>query len=655
MHNMAVVSSGPHISDGLLSGESQSQNVDLQNLLPLLEPARLEVPRVAQTGRVHQDIDASQPGPNLLKARTDGAFVAKVYDHGVQRVGLSGVRGIALGERLETGSSSSPGHHSSALLVQPASDGRPDSARCPGHERNPPPQRRTLEICHWASLTRSGSDSNRRNWFTSYGHRAVTWISAESPLGGPVERLSHLKGVARPLEQVEGMSALPPLSDKLIEKLDVPGPRYTSYPTVPEWRSDYGPQELEEALQAASAEPEEPLGLYVHIPFCEERCSFCGCNVVVTRSAEKAERYLDYIEREMDLAVPHLGQRRTIRQLHWGGGTPTFLTEAQIRRLFGMIESRFEIAEDAEVALEVDPKVTTFEQIDLLGQLGFNRMSMGVQDFDPSVQDAINRVQTFEETQEVVRRARAAGFRGINFDLIYGLPRQTLESWERTISKINELRPDRLAIYGFAFLPELRPHQKRLPVADIPEGSTKHALFRLAWERLTLAGYEPIGLDHFALPQDELSRAAKERRLGRNFQGYTVRAARDTVAFGLTAISDVAGHLAQNFPQMKKYEAALEEGRLPTMRGIERSRDDKERGQIITELMCNSWVDLGPNAETHYGDELAQLRELAELGLVEVRAPEVELTPLGRFFVRNVAMVFDAYLEGNRHRFSRTV
>ncbi len=452
-----------------------------------------------------------------------------------------------------------------------------------------------------------------------------------------------------------GMPVLPALSDQLIQQLDVPGPRYTSYPTVPEWRSDYGPDDFISALKTASLTPDEPLALYVHVPFCAERCSFCGCNVVVTRSSEKADRYLDDLEREMNLVTPHLGDRRGVRQMHWGGGTPTFLSEEQIRRLFGMISERFTIAPDAEVALEVDPTVTTKGQIELLGQLGFNRMSMGVQDFDPHVQDAINRVQTFEATGDVVRHARAFGFRGINFDLIYGLPRQTEASWSRTIEQVIELSPDRLAIYGFAFLPELRPHQKRLPLADIPEGPTKHRLFRIAYERLIEAGYQAIGMDHFARPDDELARAQRERRLGRNFQGYTVRAAKDSVAFGLTAISDVAGHLAQNMPQMKRYEAALAAGQLPTLRGIRRTDDDEERGRIITDLMCNFFVDLGPEADRRFAPELSQLDGLEDKGLLHREGPRIELTPLGRFFVRNIAMPFDAYLEGNRHRFSRTV
>lgn len=451
------------------------------------------------------------------------------------------------------------------------------------------------------------------------------------------------------------MTALPPISPALIEALDVPGPRYTSYPTVPEWSDAFGAEAHAKALREASRTPDAPLGLYVHIPFCEERCAFCGCNVVVTRSSEKAERYLDYLEREMDLVCAELGERRSIRQLHWGGGTPTFLTVPQIERLMEMVRARFRFTEDAELALEVDPVVTTEAQIQRLAELGFNRISMGVQDFDPEVQEAIHRVQTVDATRTIVAHARNQGFGSVNFDLIYGLPRQTLDSWRRTIDQVIELSPDRLALYGFAFLPQLRPHQKRLPLADIPAGPVKHELYRSAYEQLLGAGYEPIGMDHFAKPTDELVRAKRERRLGRNFMGYTVRSASDTVAVGLTAISDVAGAFAQNVPQMKKYEAALDAGRLPVLRGLARSEQDERRGRIIQDLMCNAWVDLGPEAETEFRTELERLEGLERLGLCRRQGGQVELTALGGIFVRNVAMVFDAYLDQGTAQYSRTV
>lgn len=449
------------------------------------------------------------------------------------------------------------------------------------------------------------------------------------------------------------MSQLAGLTDALVERMDVPGPRYTSYPTVPEWQSDYGNEEFWGSVDRASRS-KDPLGLYVHVPFCAERCSFCGCNVVVTRSSAKADRYLDYLAREIELVAPPLAGARRLAQIHWGGGTPTFLSPTQIQRLFRLVTDHFEVQTNAEIALEIDPKVTTDEQIALLGELGFNRLSMGIQDFDPDVQEAIHRRQSFSSTRDAVHRARKAGFGGINFDLIYGLPRQTSASWDRTLDQVIELAPDRLAIYGFAYLPELRPHQKRLPVADLPEGPAKHRLFRQAYERLVEAGYRPIGMDHFARPNDELARAQAERRLGRNFQGYTVRSARDTVAFGLTAISDLAGHLAQRVPQMKRYEGALNLDRVPIQRGVARSQEDDERGRIIDDLMCNFWVDLG-DRKMSFESEWAELDRFEDEGLLRRTNAEIEVTPLGRFFVRNIAMVFDGYLQANRRHYSRTV
>lgn len=450
------------------------------------------------------------------------------------------------------------------------------------------------------------------------------------------------------------MASLPPISEALIQELDVAGPRYTSYPTVPEWSSDFGQVEAAQAFAEADKR-DDPLGLYVHIPFCKERCRFCGCNVVVTRSTAAADRYLDYLERELDLILPALPQRRRVSQLHWGGGTPTFLEEAQIRRLYRILFDRFDLAPNAEVALEVDPVVTTRSQLQLLAELGFNRISMGVQDFDPDVQEGINRIQSIETTADTVAFARSCGFESVNFDLIYGLPRQTEVSFSETLRQVASIRPDRLAIYGFAFLPELRPHQKRLPVAEIPCGPQKHRLFRAAYETLIQEGYEAIGMDHFALPEDELVAAKKERRLGRNFQGYTVRAAPDTLAIGLTGISDIAGRLIQNVPQMKKYEAAIDAGNLPIARGLARNEDDRERGRIINELMCNFYVDLGPGGATKYEGELAKLAPLANMGLCEVKQDAIELTPLGGVFVRNVAMNFDAYLEKSSAQFSRAI
>ena len=450
------------------------------------------------------------------------------------------------------------------------------------------------------------------------------------------------------------MSPLPLLSDKLIEELNTAGPRYTSYPTVPEWSAQFREVEYTEVLKTTQKN-REPIGVYVHIPFCERRCSFCGCNVVVTRSVEKADRYLDYINREMDLLLPHLGHDRKVQQLHWGGGTPTFLREHQLLRLYGIIISRLEITPNAEISLEVDPTVTTKGQIELLAHLGFNRISLGVQDFDSKVQRGIHRQQSFEDTKSVIEHARKQGFGGINLDLIYGLPHQTIESWSKTIDQVIDLEPDRLAIFSFAYLPNVRPNQKRLRMVNIPNGAEKYQLFRLAYNRLVEAGYEPIGMDHFARQSDELAIARRNRTLARNFQGYTAGAPPDSVGFGLTAISDVGGCYSQNAPQLKAYEEAIDSGHLPTNRGVVRSKEDEERARIIQSLMCNAWASLGTDGDRAYKKELKSLSAFAERGLLKLKDEEIELTPLGMFFVRNIAMVFDTYLHNEKHEFSRAI
>ncbi len=449
------------------------------------------------------------------------------------------------------------------------------------------------------------------------------------------------------------MPTFPPVSEETLRRYDVPAPRYTSYPTVPAWTDRVGPAAFAAALARASQRPAAPLSTYLHIPFCRERCAFCGCNVVVTRSRDKADRYLDTLTREMDTVADLLGERRSLSQIHWGGGTPTFLDERQIETLWMAITRHFRVLPDAEVAIEIDPVVTSRSQLELLRKLGFNRLSVGVQDLDPRVQKSIDRVQSVEETRAALDHARALGFKGINFDLIYGLPLQTPKTWQRTLEQILEMRPDRLAVYSFAHVPDVRPNQKRLPVAGIPRGAEKLELFRLAWEALTGAGYQQIGMDHFAVPEDELALAQSRRALGRNFQGYTVQAATEVVAFGASAISDIGGVFAQNAHGLPRYQGAVNQGELAVERGIELTADDVQRRAIISQLMCNFWVDL--RGVPGFQPELARLSELEREGLVQVRGREIELTPLGRIFVRNVATVFDAYLERQDQSFSRTV
>jgi oxygen-independent coproporphyrinogen III oxidase len=451
------------------------------------------------------------------------------------------------------------------------------------------------------------------------------------------------------------MPEFPRVDDALLRRLDVPIPRYTSYPTAPVWSESVGRRAYAHALSSAGKRTNAPLSLYVHIPFCRERCSFCGCNVVISRSTSAADSYLGALVREMDAAAQLLGERRTVSQVHWGGGSPTFLEERQIAALWSAIARRFRVLPDAEVAVEIDPKVTTRSQLALLRSLGFNRMSMGVQDFDPAVQEAISRVQTPEKTRDLLEGARALGFRGINFDLIYGLPRQTPESWSRTLGQVLEMAPDRVAAYAFAHVPDARPNQKRLPVAELPRGVAKLDLFRIAWETFTGAGYRPIGMDHFARPDDELAEAQSRRALTRNFQGYSVLAATEVVAFGVSAISDLDGLYAQNTHSIARYKDSIAEGELATERGFACSADDVRRRAIITQIMCNFHVDLGERAEQEFGGELARLRELEMEGLVSVSGSEIEVTPLGRVFVRNVASIFDAHLGEGPSPFSRAV
>ena len=446
----------------------------------------------------------------------------------------------------------------------------------------------------------------------------------------------------------------PAITEELVRRYDIPAPRYTSYPTAPAWSTQVSAAALALALEAADARP-APLSLYVHIPFCRERCSFCGCNVVIARQQKTADRYLDAVERELETVALRLPRRRTLSQIHWGGGTPTFLDRAQLARLWWAITARFTVLPDAEVSAEVNPEVTSLDQLTLLRELGFNRLSLGVQDVDPAVQAAIRRNQPLEVTSHMLDHARSLGFRGINFDLIYGLPLQTPASWARTLQQILTLRPDRAAVYGFAFLPDMKPHQKRLAVYGIPSGAKKLQLFRQAYEAFTGAGYRPIGMDHFALPDDELAGAQARRALARNFQGYTVQAATEVIAVGATGISDIGGLFAQNIHGIPQYETTALEGKLCAERGFILSAEDKRRRDVISQVMCNFFVDLGEDAPEHFAAELVQLQELERQGLLQLDGARVELTDLGRIFVRNVASVFDQYLPGQGAQFSRAV
>ena len=454
---------------------------------------------------------------------------------------------------------------------------------------------------------------------------------------------------------------------ELLAKYDRPGPRYTSYPTAVEFHEGFDAARYLEKLDQAAAAPTEPLSLYVHLPFCRERCSFCGCNVIITQKPGVAEAYLDDLEREVDLIASRLKGRTRLVQHHWGGGTPTYLTVEQMRRVWTMIASRFPLEPGAEVAIEVDPRVTTRRQAELLRELGFNRISMGVQDFDSDVQEAVNRYQTYNQTRDLHLYLRELGFESINFDFIYGLPHQSVESFRKTIDLAIELRPDRVAVYSYAFVPWIKAHQKAIRLEDLPPRDLKLRLFGVAHERFLGAGYQQIGMDHFALPDDSLAVAARERTLFRNFMGYTTHPARDYVGLGVSAIGDLGGAFAQNTKKLNRYKEALDRGLPPIERGFERSRDDEIRRDVIQDLMCNFHVEI-PAIERRYGIEFASyfadaLRELDEgpvrHGFVRRSETEIEVTEAGRLFVRNVCMAFDRYLKekeaGAKPIFSRTV
>jgi len=463
-------------------------------------------------------------------------------------------------------------------------------------------------------------------------------------------------------QEVKGMAV--EVTPGLLAKYDKPGPRYVSYPMAPEWRADFGDADYRAALERASEAAVEPLSIYVHLPFCWQRCLFCGCNVVISKRQDVSQKYLDYVYREIAMAAEALGARKTVKQLHWGGGTPTYLTVPQIEELHGRLAAHFDIATDAEVAIEVDPRITTRAQLEKLRELGFNRISMGVQDLDPEVQRAIGRNQSEEQTREIFALCRELGFGGTNMDLIYGLPLQTLETWERSIRAAIDIRPDRLAVYNYAHIPSKIKHQRRMEGFERPQGPVKYDLFALARRLFLAAGYRAIGMDHFALPEDELALAMDERRLHRNFMGYTVVPAADMVAFGVSAIGEVGGVYAQNEKRPVMYYKALDESCFPTLCGIQLSEDDTIRRWLIRQLMCNFYLSFeeltqrfGVDYGTYFAREEADLAEFYAEAFVERRSDGLHVLPLGEVFIRNVCMVFDAYLRKPGHftGFSRTV
>jgi len=447
----------------------------------------------------------------------------------------------------------------------------------------------------------------------------------------------------------------------LLRRFDVPGPRYTSYPTADRFVEAFGADAYVHWLEQRPAHV--PMSLYVHLPFCDTVCYYCGCNKIATKKRERIVPYLEALALEADLVRSHLANSR-IEQLHLGGGTPTMLNEAELTSLMEMLDARFPRAADGEYGIEVDPRSTDSAKVRTLGALGFNRMSVGVQDFDPAVQRAVNRLQGFDITAATIEAARTAGFRSINLDLIYGLPKQTPSSFARTLEQVLRLAPDRVALYHYAHLPERFPAQRRIDVAALPSAAQKMTILREAIERLGAAGYQYIGMDHFARPEDDLARAQREGRLHRNFQGYSTRAECDLVGLGVSAISRIGPTFAQNDRTLETYYEAVRHGELPIVRGVLLERDDLVRRAVIMALMCHFEVAKESIATAHliefdsyFARELAALEEFVEAGLVNVDDEWISVRPAGRMLIRAIAMVFDRYLRQDERarRYSRVV
>ncbi|HET7795668.1 MAG TPA: oxygen-independent coproporphyrinogen III oxidase [Rhizobacter sp.] len=454
------------------------------------------------------------------------------------------------------------------------------------------------------------------------------------------------------------------ISADTLRRYDVPGPRYTSYPTADRFAEGFSSADLITRLHRRAAHAERPLSLYVHIPFCESICYYCGCNKIITKDHGHAGPYLDALEHEMALYAPEMGNSRRVSQLHLGGGTPTFLNNAELSRLMASLRTCFDIVAGAELSIEVDPRTVTRERLAHLASLGFNRLSFGVQDFDERVQKAVHRIQPHDSVRDLVTAARELGFDSINVDLIYGLPMQTAESFARTIAQVNALRPDRIALYAYAHLPTRFKPQRRISVDDLPPANERVEMLSGAIAGFLASGYDYIGMDHFALPTDSLAVAKRQGRLHRNFQGYSTQPECDLVGLGVSAIGQMGDCYTQNAKTLPEYYEALESGLLPVARGLVLSREDSLRRDAIMALMCQGRLDFtafgkqhGIDAREHFAKELADLGTLVDQGLASVSEQAIEVTATGWFFVRAVAMVFDGHLQRTRdtQRFSRIV
>ena len=451
----------------------------------------------------------------------------------------------------------------------------------------------------------------------------------------------------------------------ILKKYAKAGPRYTSYPTAPLFSDEFKEKDFGRIIEGTNdTETPAELSLYIHLPFCKSVCYFCGCNVIFTKDKNLADEYIDYLEKEVKMIAAKQKPGRKVSQLHWGGGTPTFLTTDQMRRVQKILKENFTFADDIESGVEIDPREASDEHIKTLKEIGFNRISMGIQDFDPKVQEAVHRLQTEELSRHVIKKCREENFESINIDLIFGLPHQTVQSFEKTVDKIIEINPDRMAVFNFAYVPWMKPVQKMIKEEDLPTAEEKFKILKMVIEKFSEAGYVYIGMDHFAKPDDELFVAQEDKTLYRNFQGYTTKAGCDLYGLGVTSIGQVGNSYVQNEKELPDYYKAIDEGRLPTERGYELNEDDLLRRAVITRIMCDFELEFADiekefsiNFKEYFALELSELAPLAEDKLLTLSDKKIVVSDLGRILIRNIAMVFDIYLRKpeKEMRFSKTL
>ncbi len=453
---------------------------------------------------------------------------------------------------------------------------------------------------------------------------------------------------------------MPLITPELLTRFDVPGPRYTSYPTADRFVEAFSPSDLHQALDfriQGLGQKNKPLSIYVHIPFCESLCYYCACNKIITKHHDKAEPYLRYLAKEVSIYTSAIGIGKSVSQLHLGGGTPTFLNDTELSELMSLLKRSFSFTPGGEYSVEVDPRTVNADRLKLLFDLGFNRLSFGVQDFDPDVQKAVHRIQPAEQVFDLVASARSIGFESVNVDLIYGLPKQTPDSFDATMRQINVLRPDRIALYAYAHLPERFKPQRRILAAELPLAADKIAMLSRSMDTLMNAGYVYIGMDHFALAEDALAVAKRQGRLHRNFQGYSTQPDCDLIGLGVSSIGRMGSTYSQNAKTMDEYVDMLDQGQLPIVKGLALSRDDQIRRAWIMAIMCQGHIQYDAfneawliDASSYFAAELKQLESMQTQGLVALSKQALHVTPMGWFFVRGVAMVFDKYLQADRYR-----